>query len=260
MYKDIKRLGKGAYGEVWKVKKYDKIIALKKVKLENDEQRKMALKEVTFLKELVPCVPSLICFHDYLIKDGYLFIEMDYIEGQTLNDFSKNLRGIPLLNTYLLSIIQDIAPGLDYLHSKNIIHRDIKPDNIMIDEKHQPKLIDIGLACFSENKCYLEDKVQCCVGYAGSPLFSPPELLLQNISYFVSDIFSFGASIYYAATGNDIYYPRPKNVKQLKEMATYVDFPRLKTPKPQLNYLVNAMTLRQPEDRMTTQEIIEYFK
>ncbi|GAG58788.1 unnamed protein product, partial [marine sediment metagenome] len=78
---------------------------------------------------------------------------MEYIDGITLTKFSKQHQP-PILYKHLLSLLEDILPGLKYLHSNHIIHRDIKPDNIMIDHKNNPKLIDLGLAClYPDLKC-----------------------------------------------------------------------------------------------------------
>tara|TARA_R110001599_G_scaffold217355_1_gene415564 strand:- start:723 stop:1514 length:792 start_codon:yes stop_codon:yes gene_type:complete len=260
-YKYLKKLGSGGYGSVWKVSKNGKIMALKKIQLGNEQLRKMAIREVDLLQKISnPCQKSLACFYDYHIEDtldgNILFIEMEYIDGLTLKDFAETIRGLPMLNKYLLSIIQDIIVGIQYLHSHGIIHRDIKPENIMIDDKYQPKLIDIGLGCLAED-C---GRRKCCSGFAGTPLFMPQETLLSNLTYFSSDVFSLGASIYYAATGKNIYYPVPKKMNQLKQMALNADIEELNTSSVSLNTLVNRMLEEDSKDRISVSEIIDYFE
>ena len=162
-----------------------------------------------------------------------------------------------------MAIIKDIVPGLQYLHSKGIIHRDIKPDNIMIDKNNQPKLIDIGLACnaltggYQEGGCNLDGKPEaCCLGNAGTPLYMAPESLLNNVYYFGSDIFSLGASLYKAATGKFVYFPEPKTYPELLNMVKFVEIPVLETSNIQLNNFINLMLKRKVQNRITTQEII----
>lgn len=256
MYTYLNKLGKGKYGTVWKVKKDNKIMALKKIKITDVKIKDLAIKEVEMLKNISdPCIKSLTCFYDYHIEDDTLFIEMEYIEGTTLLEFAESYRGISLLYRYLLSILRDLIPGLQYLHSHGIIHRDIKPENIIIDKNNQPKLIDIGLGC-EVNQCGL--KYKCCMGRSGTPLFMSPESLLNNISYFVSDIYSLGATIYFAATGKYIHYPTPKNMDDLLEMVEYVRPKPLDTANLQLNRLVNKMLTHDFKQRITSEELDEY--
>ena len=263
----IKKLDEGKFGSVWKVKKGDKIIALKEIKLIDEKMKKQALLEVKLLKEISdPCILSLSCIYDYYIKDNTLYIEMEYIDGVTLKDFAASFKGFPILYRHLLAIIKDIIPGIQYLHSKGIIHRDIKPENIMIDKNNQPKLIDIGLACkalyggYENGGCDINTKpIECCFGTAGTPLFMAPETMLNNVSYFASDVFSLGASIYDSATGKDLY-PGIRNYKELIHFVRKGDIPKLNTPNVQLNSLVNKMLTFSVLDRITTEQILEYLE
>lgn len=267
MYTYIKKLGEGAFGEVWKAEKNGKIIALKKIEILGNEMKKVALKEAELLKQISnfpnKCIPSLVCFYDSHVEGDVLFIEMEYIDGQTLNVFTESLRQNSKLNKYLLAIIKDITVAISYLHSFNIIHRDIKPENILIDKNYQPKLIDIGLSCSTgEDECSLLGKpVECCKGTAGTALFMSPETLLNNVSYFVSDVYSLGASIYYASTGKFLYDPAPKKLEFLYKLVKQEEKNfNLKSQSIQLNNLVNKMLIFKPTERITVAEILDYFE
>lgn len=263
MYNYIQKLGEGAFGEVWKVEKDGKIIALKKIEIPGKQMKKVALKEVELLKKVSEkCIPSLVCFYDSHMEEDTLFIEMEYIDGQTLNDFAAPLRGSLKLNKYLLAIIKDITTAIKHLHSYGIIHRDIKPENILIDKNYQPKLIDIGLACLTgEDECeLLGKKVDCCKGSAGTALFMSPETLLNNVSYFVSDVYSLGASIYFASTGEFLFHPAPRKLEFLYKLVKEERIFKLNSQSIQLNNLVNEMLIFNPNIRIKVDEILDFYE
>jgi len=263
MYNYIQKLGEGTFGEVWKAEKDGKIIAVKKLEILGKEMKAAALKEVELLKKVSEkCIPSLVCFYDSHMEDDTLFIEMEYIEGVTLDKFSEPLRYNLKLNKYLLAIIKDISLAIKHLHSFGIIHRDIKPENILIDKNNQPKLIDIGLACLTgEYSCSLKGKpVDCCRGTSGTPLFMSPETLLNNVSYFVSDVYSLGASIYYAYSGENLFYPPPRNLNTLYRLVREERDIKLKSESISLNNLVNNMLLFSPVDRIKVNEILKFYE
>lgn len=234
-YRKIKKLGMGGFGSVWKAEKINlgmrttkrNIIALKIVNIPNKEVALMAEREVELLKSLKPCHRSLSCYYGskfvYNKNNGTykLYLEMEFIDGETLSTFSKKLRNRrnPNLYKYLVAISKDLSQGLSFLHNKGIIHRDIKPQNIMITKDYQPKLIDIGLGCFKESVCPINKNLRiqqtsggftlgnrnCCVSSSGTPQYSSPESLIYFVSYPASDVWSLGATLYSAAFDRFVY-------------------------------------------------------
>lgn len=222
-YSVEKKIGKGSFGSVYKVLNLNgDHLALKVVKIRSIRHAQEAEKEVEVLKLISkPCMPSLACYYGSFIKEGSLYIEMEFIEGINLKVFAEKNIGSKKFSSFLLAIIADLVPGIKYLHSKGIIHRDIKPENIMIDKKKsQPKLIDVGLACFPKSYLECDGNRICCLGKGGSPSFMAPETLLDGIAYPESDIWSLGVSIYDAATREPLF-PLPKNVPA-KELIAYL--------------------------------------
>ena len=281
-YKLLKEVGKGNFGTVWQAEKNGKIIALKIIRLGDRRIQEMALREAKLLKKISTpfCHRSLACFYGYDIIKGNMYLEMEFISGTTLTSFSKTYRTsgqILRLNKLLIAIIYDVSGGLEYMHKKNIIHRDVKPDNIMIDPSFQPKLIDIGLACTTIKKEYSNDNnsdneivkkkietcnidgktVACCKGFAGTPLFIAPESLLDNVSYFSSDVFSLGVSIYTSATGRSLFLLKSRTLDELKRAMEYDNYPKLQSDSITLNTLVNNMILKDPLERMGTRQIMD---
>ncbi len=282
-YRLLKEVGKGNFGTVWKAEKNGKIIALKIIKMTTDKMTEMALREVKLLKKISTpfCHRSLACFYGYNVSFNNLYLEMEFIEGTTLTSFSRTYRTsgqLLRLNKLLIAIIYDVCGGLEYMHKKNIIHRDVKPDNIMIDPSFQPKLIDIGLACTTikaeygndnntdaeikikkEETCNVDGKiVACCKGFGGTPFYAAPEHLLDNVCYFSSDVFSLGASIYISATGRkSLFQLKLFTMDELKHAMEYDKYPTLTSDNITLNTIVNNMILKDPLERMTTRQIMD---
>lgn len=95
---------------------------------------------------------------------------MEYVEGMSLGSFIENQKG--LSEKCAKRIIRPLAAALQYLHARQISHRDIKLDNIIIDNQYNPKLIDLGFSTCVEKS----DKVSM---FCGTPSFMAPEILKQ---------------------------------------------------------------------------------
>ena len=155
----------------------------------------------------------------------------------------------------MIAVIKDLIPGLVYLHSKGIIHRDIKPDNIIIETgTMQPKLVDFGLACFTKRNLKCENRSnECCPGTAGTPYFMAPETLLKGIAYPESDTWSLGASVYSSITGKMVY-----DAKKLKELKRKVmtETPIIETGDTILDNILSMMLEKDVRRRISESDII----
>ena len=264
-YRILNILGQGSYGKVYKAynKNDERIVALKEVKFDNSVNKSLILKEVNFLKTISQdgCNPFLTCYYGSFEENDKLYIEMEFIDGMDLKEYSEGFR---VQNKYkelyenLLAIAEDILKGLNFLHANGIIHRDIRPENIMISKDNIPKIIDVGLSCYAIERCTLNNKdLDCCVGKAGTPLYMSPEVLLENEAYFVSDVWSLGASLLHSATNMVPYYPDPYTLKQLTTMMISEQPRRLLTSNKDLNNLVNKMLVKNVLMRPTTLELLK---
>lgn len=268
-YEFLAQIGKGSYGSVFKVKKGDKIIALKVLRFNSEKQKENIQNEIKLLSEIsIPeCHPSLTCYYDSLTQDNKIFIEMEYIDGVNLEDFARSKRKDQNFIRYMFDILADLTPGMIFLHSKNLIHRDIKPENIIIKlPENQPKLIDVGLACHSQKneKCSItksstlnNKKETCCIGGAGTPFFMAPETLLRNIAYFESDVWSLGASFYFVLTNHHVYQPKIQTYPAL-QMAARENIELLSTNNLWFDEILEGMTQRNVNDRTNEKNIIPF--
>jgi serine/threonine-protein kinase len=124
---------------------------------------------------------------DELDGRGVSYIVMEYVPGGDFEDLID--RNGPIPETMLLRIGADGASGLTHAHERGIIHRDIKPRNILLDERGSPKLADFGIARALDGT------------YLGTVAYASPEQLRGQRVTPKSDVYSFGATLYHAAVG-----------------------------------------------------------
>lgn len=248
-------LGKGSFGTVYKAYGEKGLIALKVVPLEDEKQTLYANREVVILKKISnPCVPSLACYYNSFIDNKNMYIEMEYIDGPDLKEFARKNRLLPHYFNKILAILKDIVPGLMYLHSHQIIHRDIKPENIVIERtKLQPTLIDVGIGCMPAPR--KECPTGCCIGQSGSIHFMAPETLIKRQSYYESDIWSLGATIYFAATNENIFSAPsvPLYIEKVETDPVILH----KTGHDKLDEVLTRMIVKNYEQRIPLSDLLE---
>lgn len=112
--------------------------------------------------------PNVIAIHDIGEADGTYYFVMDYLPGPSLKTYIEERE--QLANADILSILAQLAGALDYAHNSGLIHRDIKPGNIVFDERGRPVLTDFGLV-----KATQESQLTASGTYIGTPHYMAPE-------------------------------------------------------------------------------------
>ncbi len=208
-YKIISAIGKGGMGEVFLAEdtKLDRKVALKILPAEFAENKDRMSRFVREAKSASALNhPNIITIHEIGERDGTHFIATEFIEGETL---SKHLRGENVSIKSVLEIATQIASALQTAHSAGIVHRDIKPDNVMIRKDGLAKILDFGIAKLSESpKSLGEDDATAIQKPSTSPgmiigtanYMSPEQAKGKEIDA-RSDIFSFGIVFYEMLTG-----------------------------------------------------------
>lgn len=257
-YDLLEMKGKGNFGEVWKAINDDgKTIALKIIKINNNKEA--IERELTILRALTePCHRFVACFYDSFYDKTYYYIESEYIDGVELQVWKKQIKPTDL-NKHLVALIKDLNEALKYIHKRNIIHRDIKPANILINKDNNPVLVDFGLACQTQLCIRTPNNIECCMGTSGTPLYFPPELVIYHETYFASDIWSLGGTMYYISTGRYCFnFSDRQTIKDAANMIAYTEPKRLYSDNEKLNYIVNKCLVKNIVNRINSEQITNY--
>ena len=192
-FKILETIGKGGFSKVFKAEfiKSGHIIAIKqmnKMTLTKKHVTKNIFKEKQILSSIYH--PFIVNMYSAFQDQENVYIVMDY---GSCGDFSYQLQYIKIITEEQIKFFAAcIILGLEYIHSEGIIHRDVKPENIICDEKGFLKLGDFGIAKIaSENETNTQGKYEIC----GTPGFISPEVVNGNCRY-ESDFFSLGVMLY----------------------------------------------------------------
>lgn len=224
-YQLLSKLGAGAMATVFKARQLslDRIVAIKVLprKLsENVEYVKMFYKEGKAAAKLNH--PNIVQAIDVGESGGFHYFVMEYVEGHTLWD--ELHQGRVFTEAEAMDVIVQIARALEHAHRQGLIHRDVKPKNIMITEDGVAKLADMGLARSTADS----EAARAEAGRAfGTPYYISPEQIRGKLDIdFRADIYSLGATLYHLVTGRvpfDAETPAGVMHKHLKEPLTPPD-------------------------------------
>lgn len=195
-YQILEELGKGGMGIVYKARdtKLDRIVALKFLPPEltqDNDIRERFIQEAKTAAALNH--PNITIIHEIDEDHGQTFIAMEYIGGKSLKNKIKS--GLLTMEN-AVSIVSQIASGLQEAHEKGIVHRDIKPANIMLTERGQAKIVDFGIA-----KLVGKVRLTRTGTTVGTVAYMSPEQAKGDEIDHRSDIWSLGVVLYEMLTG-----------------------------------------------------------
>ena len=198
-------LGRGGMGVVYRARQIsaDRVVALKVVRTDVLESMPLASRASTLERFKHEAQAAAKLEHDNLVTvyevgqaAGLCYYAMKYVEGRSLYDM---LRDGPLENRRAARYLEPIARALHLAHAKGILHRDLKPHNILVDQhSDRPLLADFGLAKFVER----QQDLTLAGEVMGTPSYMSPEQALDPAHVKASaDIYSLGATLYHVITG-----------------------------------------------------------
>lgn len=194
-YEIISKVGAGGMSDVYKAMDHilGRYVAIKVLKQEFSEDRTFVTK---FRAEAQSAAglehPNIVNIYDVGSEEGLHFIVMEYVEGITLKTYIE--KKVQLSFKEAISIAIQVARGIEVAHNKNIIHRDIKPQNIIISTEGKVKVTDFGIARAASANTISSDVM-------GSVHYASPEQARNGFVDNRSDIYSLGIVMYEMVTG-----------------------------------------------------------
>ena len=200
-YKIERELGRGAMGVVYlgRDPKINRQVAIKTLDYSQFTKREISTVKNRFFREAEAAGrlshSNIVTVYDIGEEQEFAFIAMDYVPGVSLSDYTTAETLLPVPEVY--RIIQVVAQALDYAHQQNIVHRDIKPGNVMYSPTDkQVKITDFGIA-------RITDSVKTRTGsFMGSPSYMAPEQMTGAHVDGRADIYALGVSFYQLLTGS----------------------------------------------------------
>jgi len=252
-YEIERELGRGAMGIVYlgKDPKINRRVAIKTLDYSQFSESEVKTIKARFFREAEAAGrlnhPNIVTVYDVGEEDGLSFIAMDYVQGVSLGQHTKPDVLLPVKKVY--EIIAEVAETLDYAHRQKIVHRDIKPGNIMYNpEDGLVKITDFGIA-------RITDSVRTTTGsFMGSPSYMAPEQMTGTNVDGHADIYALGVSFYQLlcgdlpfqadSLGNLAYKITREKHKPIRDFRT--DLPSSATR------IINRALQKKPENRFVT--------
>ena len=249
-YKYGRLLGRGAYGKVnlclhTLTGRLVAIKSINKSKITKERQREKIKIETSIMKALSYSNNIVKILESYETKK-HICIVMEYIcAGDLLSYIKKRSK---LTEPVAKFIFRQIILALQYIHNHNIVHRDIKLDNILIDLDNNIKICDFGVSKIIKNN---ESMIEQC----GTPAYIAPEILLnRGYEGFGVDIWSAGVVLYAMLSGTVPF--KGNNIKDLHDLIIKGEYSPIKDISKNASHLIKSILEVDPKKRITTKDIL----
>jgi Protein kinase domain len=242
-YKVLRAIGRGGMGTVWLCR--DEVlgreVAVKQIGAlpgESPTATKRAMREARSAAALNH--PNAVAVYDVVKHEDRPWLVMEYVEGQTLAD--EISRDSQISPQRVADIGAQLAGALARAHERRIVHRDIKPGNVLIDRAGRPKISDFGIA-----RGHGDEQLTQVGFITGTPGYLSPELARGGDPHPASDVWALGATLYTAVEGQPPYEPRSNPIALLRAIAS--ERPRPMTHAGVLAPALDAMMHEDPARR-----------
>jgi len=200
-YELTQRLGQGAMGEVWLAqdRQNKRTVAAKLLHRQFTQDTSIVgrfVQERSILIELRH--PNIVEVIDLVVEGDDLAIVMEYVEGGSLGGYSKQNGTLPV--QMAVSATCGVLEAVAFAHSKGVLHRDIKPDNVLLATKDAPSEKTVRLSDFGIARLAQEESVRA-TGLLGTPAYMPPEMFESGIFSQASDVYAVGVMLYELLAG-----------------------------------------------------------
>lgn len=237
-----KKIGAGGVGEVWRARHQllDKVYAVKAIfphLSRNSGFQDRFLMEAVAMASLDH--PNIVGIHNFFIENERTYLVMSFIEGESLGDLIEQKDSIPVQDAIEISC--NILDALNYAHSKGVIHRDVKPSNIIIQPDGQACLVDFGIALVLG-----KPRVTQFGKNIGTPEYMSPEQIKAKELDHRADVYSFGCVLYEMLAGNPPFGVQSENLTDFDIMSGHINTspPSLSASNPDVTNQVEAVVMR----------------
>lgn len=243
-YKVVSTIGEGASGVVHLVEHAGSKYALKLFKSSDDASR------IRFRRESATLVRI---SHENLVKifdageyQGFPYLVMEYIKGKPLDSALKEQGKLDVEQS--LQVTRSVVGALNELNKQNLVHRDVKPANILISENNVVKVIDLGLVGDLEQ---IKEETE----FVGTPIYSSPEKtkILKRPVDFSSDLYSVGVTLFECLTGQAPFNGTLSEILQAHASKVAPDVRDLNPDvPPAVSHIIKKLLAKDPDDRYRT--------
>jgi len=247
-YKIVSEIAKGGMGTVYKAihPSLRRYVIIKKLTIRgNAAIRERFVREAKILLDLHNS--NIVHLYDYFVESSYHYIVLEYVDGMSLDKFLKPRK--KLSNQMTMLIFRDVCMALAYAHENGIVHRDIKPGNILMSRRGEIKLADFGIASADE---FSETELTQAGVTLGTPSYMPPEQFSDSKSVDKrADIYAMGIMLYELTTGQKPYPGSfsPETITQIQK-GKYIPPEKIeKNIAPVIRRLIKKMTRPNPKRR-----------
>jgi serine/threonine-protein kinase len=255
-YEIISELGQGAMGVVYKATDplIDRVVAIKTINLglaldEKEEYEGRFYQEAKAAGRLSH--PNIVTIFDLGKSDDVAYIAMEFLQGKELRDILDDGEKMPVER--VLDVVNQVALGLAYAHEHGVVHRDVKPSNIMVASDGHVKITDFGIARMESSSVRTQTGM-----VLGSPKYMSPEQVLGRLIDQRSDIFSLGVVLYEMLTGKPPFFGENVNAIMYQTLNSIPSPPgSLNSNVPDmLNYIVAKALAKGLDDRYQNAKVL----
>jgi eukaryotic-like serine/threonine-protein kinase len=254
-YELMSVVGSGGQGVVYRAvdNNLNRLVALKLLRTEYSEDPEF-VRQFEHEARLTASInhPNVVRVYSFGADEGHVYLAMELVDNGTMDDLLEKLGRIPEARALQIGI--EVAQGLRAGHEKGLIHRDVKPGNVLFAQDGTAKIVDYGLAMFFEQAALASGEIW------GTPYYLSPERLNKAPEDFRSDIYSLGAALFHSIAGRPPFEAEDASHVALKHLRSQAV--SLQTFAPGVcnatTYVINRTLAKNPDERQQSyDEFIE---
>jgi serine/threonine-protein kinase PknK len=244
-YRSLSRIGHGGFSIVYRAvqESFERDVALKVLTVGTDEDsQRRFMREVRLASKLSGHPHVVTVLDTGTTMSGRPYLAMDLYDGGSMKERLRRAGPLPAVEVAIIGA--KIAEALSAAHSLGVLHRDVKPNNILISRFGEPALADFGVSCL------LDSNTSASVLDVFSPQHAAPELMTRGVPSVSSDVYALGSTMYELLTGKPPFGADSRDVRAIMWRAMTEPAPRPECPElPGLTDAIVRAMAKDPDDR-----------